>query len=107
MRSRWMGLRQAMSLMGPIAMLAGSVAGGVWLWLDHGDNMGAMRLGARIVALSAVAAVVWQARARQSRLRQALDAYAAREIARHGRRDPAQAVPARRLPRSGSAAVLP
>ena len=77
------------------ALLVLSGAGGLWLWLAHGDSAFMLVLGAALLGLTAVAAVLWQARAREDgRLRSALDAYVEREIARHGRRHARQRMPA-------------
>jgi hypothetical protein len=86
MRNSLMGLWKVMSWIAPTLLLAASAAGGAWVWLTQEDGMGTQLLVALILGSGAVAAI-WQSRARgTSRLRNALDLYAAGEIAlRRGR----------------------
>jgi hypothetical protein len=85
--------RTSLSLVGPLAPYAAAAlvavaAGVLWLGPAHGRGW-QLLLPAALLVLPAVVGIAWQVRARAAtRLETALDAYAAREIAR-GRRRPA------------------
>ena len=67
-------------------LLAITGAAGLWLWQALGDSIQMLALGSALLVLATVM-ICWQARVRDaSRLRNALNAYAEREIARQGGR---------------------